>query len=177
METVIEKIFEACVRYDAKLAPFYYDCDEIFEQESLDGLQIKKNASLKTVDKLHRVNLMNYIAQKNGLNVRYSNVGELILVKASDEKVPEFFDTLDCVKIIENNLTRAASFVSPPCYYTRNEFIDQFTYDRYGRRCCNVVLEHLDQLPEAERTWIIGFYQSLLPKYTIRLEGNILYII
>lgn len=68
MEKIVELIFEACVKYDEREvvnnSPFYYDCDELFKQDSLNGLKIKKNNSLKAVDKVHRVNLMNHIAQK-----------------------------------------------------------------------------------------------------------------
>lgn len=180
MEKIVETIFEACVKYDEREvlnnSPFYYDCDELFEQDSLlNGLKIKRNNSLKAIDKVHRVNLMNHIAQKNRINIRYRDKGDLILVEVSDEEIFGCCVFLDYIKIIENNLERAASFVGcPPCFYARNEFIDE--YKKYGTRRCNVVLERLDQVSETERNYIIEYYNSLLPKCTINWKDNVLYV-
>jgi predicted HAD superfamily phosphohydrolase len=174
MELVVEKIFEASAIYDEKVAPFYYDCDgDLSKKELPKELPVKKNDSLKAVEKKHRVNLMNHIAQKKGIPVRYSSVGDLILVEHSTETISTHHQPVEFIEIIKNNLARAATFVYPPCYYARKEF----TKDGCNTRCWNVVLENLDLFSEKDRNQIIEIYKSLLPGNTITWENNILSLV
>lgn len=194
MEKLVELIFEVCIKCDesqvVNKSPFYYDCDELFEQDSFNGLKIKKTHSLKAVDKVHRVNLMNHIAQKNRINIRYRDRGDLILVEVSDEKISGCYIFIDYMKIIENELDHAASFVGcPPGFYARNEFVDfgkkvpvpLFPIDEYKnhetwRWLHNIILDRLDQVSETERNYIINYFNSLLPNCTIKWKDNVLYV-